>query len=64
LKRLKERAKQNRRSLQGEAKIILEQASDQMTMGEFRAASRRIRKLLKGRRFSDSAKLIREDRER
>jgi plasmid stability protein len=61
--RLKKKAKDNRRSLQGEVKVILEQAADQMTMAEFQVATARIRKRFKGRRFSDSAELIREDRE-
>ena len=62
--RLKTRAKEHQRSLQGEVKAILEEAAARMTMSEFRAAMERWQKRLKGRRFSDSAKLIREDRDR
>ena len=63
VEKLKKRAKQHNRSLQGEVKSILEQAA-KMTMEEARIAAERIRKSLKGKKFSDSAKLIREDRER
>ena len=62
-KRLKSRAKQHGRSLQGEVKAILEEATP-MTMSEARAVSEKWQKYFKGRKFSDSAKLIREDRER
>jgi plasmid stability protein len=61
--RLKKKAKDNRRSLQGEVKVILEQAAEQMTMAEFVDKAAQIRKRLKGRRFSDSTDLIREDRD-
>ncbi len=62
--RLKKKAKDNRRSLQGGVKVILEQAAEQMTMTEFRDGTARIRKRLKGRRFSDSTALIHQDRAR
>jgi len=61
--RLKSSAKRHGRSLQGEVKAILEEAAP-MTMSEFRAVSEKWHKYLKGRKFSDSAKLIREDRVR
>lgn len=64
INRLKSRAKQHKRSLQGEAKLILEEAAQQMTMEEFRARAQKWRKRLAGRKFSDSAELIREDRDR
>jgi plasmid stability protein len=62
--RLKRRAKEHGRSLQSEVKTILEEA-----VPDYEAAWRRIegfRKRLKksGRRFIDSAALIRQDRER
>lgn len=62
--RLKKRAKEHGRSLQSEVKTILEEA-----VPDYEAAWRRIdalRKRLKktGRAFSDSAALIREDRDR
>lgn len=63
VERLKSRAKQHGRSLQGEVKAILEEATP-MTMSEARAVSEKWQKYFKGRKFSDSAKLIREDRER
>lgn len=64
IERLKQRAKRHHRSLQGEAKVILEDAAQKMTMEEARAMAERIRKSFKGRTFSDSAELIREDRDR
>ena len=62
--RLKKRAKEHGRSLQSEVKTILEEA-----VPDYEAAWNRIdgfRKRLKksGRKFSDSAALIREDRDR
>ena len=63
--RLKKRAKGHGRSLQAEAKRILEEAAkDEAT--EFWKAADHIRERLKrsGRKFSDSAELIREDRDR
>lgn len=65
LQRLKMRAKRNGRSLQGEAKLILENAAGQ-TLSESLASAQRWRKKLAkpGKRFSDSADLIAEDRSR
>lgn len=63
ISRLKKQAKQHHRSLQGEVKMILEQSA-KMTMEEARASAEKIRKSLAGRTFSDSAELLREDRER
>lgn len=62
--RLKDLSKQHNRSLQGEAKLIPEEAAQQMTMEEFKARAQKWRKRLSGRKFSDSAELIREDRDR
>ncbi|MEW6542560.1 MAG: Arc family DNA-binding protein [Nitrospirota bacterium] len=64
VERLKRRAKEHGRSLQSEVKTILEEAAP-----DYEAAWRRIerfRSRLKrsGRRFSDSAELLREDRDR
>ncbi len=66
VERLKQRAKRHRRSLQGEAKRILEDAAQKVSMEEARAIADRIRKQLEatGKHFSDSAELLREDRER
>ena len=40
------------------------EATVPMTMSEFRVVSEKWQKRLRGRKFSDGAKLIREDRER
>lgn len=61
--RLKEQAKRNGRSLQKEAKSILENGA-KPTMSEALAAADKWRKKFKGRQFVDSVELIREDRER
>ncbi len=62
--RLKKRAKAHGRSLQSEVKTILEEA-----VPDYEAAWKRIERFRKrlgksGRRFSDSADLIRENRDR
>jgi plasmid stability protein len=62
LKRLKQRAKQHGRSLQAEAKMVLENATG-ASVAEALQSAREWRKKL-GRRFDDSAELIREDRQR
>ncbi|NJD69591.1 MAG: hypothetical protein C3F12_13080 [Candidatus Methylomirabilota bacterium] len=64
VERLKSRAAQHKRSLQAEAKTILEEA-----VPDAGAAWKRIDRMFNrfkrsGRRFSDSALLIREDRNR
>ena len=63
LQRLKERARQHGRSLQGEVKVILVEATD-LSVTEARAVSERWRKRFSARALSDSAVLIREDRTR
>jgi len=63
IERLKLSAKQHGRSLQREVKALLEETVP-MTMREASAVSEKWHKRLKGRKFSDSAKLIREHRER
>jgi len=62
LDRLKARAKRNGRSLQREAKLILEEAATP-SIAEAIAAADRVRRRL-GRRFTDSTALIRRDRAR
>jgi plasmid stability protein len=62
LKRLKTRAKRHGRSLQSEARCVLENAAGQ-SVAEVLTSARQWRKKL-GRRFEDSVRLIREDRER
>ena len=62
ISRLKARAQSHGRSLQAEAKTILEQAAP-----DWESAWKRIdeiRKRLGARRFGDSAKIIRRDRDR
>lgn len=63
--RLKKRAKTRGRSLQAEVKTILEEAAKDVPEDFWKEADR-IRKQLghSGRKFSDSAALIREDRDR
>jgi antitoxin FitA len=63
VKRLKARAKRNGRSLQGEAKIMLQQAAAP-SLADVLETARQWRKRFAGRRFVDSAELIREDRQR
>ncbi len=62
VKRLKESAKRHGRSLQAEIREILKEATP-YTMEEIRAMCDKWLKRLKGRKFSDSAELIREDRD-
>jgi len=66
VKQLKKRAKREGRSLQAEAKRILEQAATSPTVDMVTAKKMMedFRRRFKGRRFSDSAELIRQDRER
>ena len=61
--RLKERARLDGRSLQQEVKEILERAAGTLTMREARRLSDRWSRRLGGRSFSDSARLVREDRD-
>jgi antitoxin FitA len=63
--RLKERARENHRSLQGEVKAILEEAAAQATNTEIEAILAKWQRHWeqKGKTFSDSAELIREDRD-
>jgi antitoxin FitA len=63
--RLKERARENHRSLQGEVKAILEEAAAQATNAEIVAILDRWQRYWqqKGEIFSESAELIREDRD-
>ena len=63
VKRLKARARRHGRSLQGEAKLVLEQAAG-MGAEEVAAMLDGWKSRFAGRRFADSAALIREDRER
>ena len=62
--RLKERARQSHRSLQGEVKAILEQAAETATREEALAMIDKWQRKWGERVFSDSTLLIREDRDR
>jgi plasmid stability protein len=61
---LKARAKSNHRSLQGEIKALLEEKVRGRSVAVIREELRLFRAGLGKRKFSDSAKLIRADRER
>ena len=63
VERLKNRARQHGRSLQSEVKLILEEAGT-FSLGEARKVAEQWRQRLTGRVHSDSAELIREDRDR
>jgi len=59
---LKERARISGRSLQQQVKDILVRAATTLTMDEARRLSETWQRRLAGRSFSNSAELIREDR--
>lgn len=63
VERLKERARSNGRSLQKEVVAILEGAAETYTMEEAWEVSKRWQERFVGQRLSDSAELIREDRD-
>ena len=60
---LKIRAKANNRSLQSELQTILTEAARKQTV-DARQVAAKIRRELQGRKQTDSAKLLREDRDR
>jgi plasmid stability protein len=62
--RLKEKARPNQRSLQGELKAILEEAAARATRDEALAMIDKWQRKWGGRVFSDSTQMIREDRDR
>jgi antitoxin FitA len=62
--RLKDKARQNQRSLQGELKAILEEAAARATRDEALAMIDKWQRKWGGRVFSDSTQMIREDRDR
>jgi antitoxin FitA len=64
LSRLKEKARSHGRSLGVELKCILEQAAKQVDMVSARELAERMSRSLEGRRHTDSAELLREDRDR
>jgi plasmid stability protein len=63
VQRLKERARANGRSLQQEMREILDRAAKVLTMREAGWLSERWRRRLSRRSFSDSTRLIRDDRD-
>lgn len=63
ISRLKRKAKAHGRSLQGEIKLIIEEASLK-SMEEAKALAKKIQTGLAGKFFSDSSDLIRQDRSR
>ena len=63
VQRLKDRARTGGRSLQAEARMILEQAA-KVDMAMARKLLDRFRARLGNRKLADSATLIREDRDR
>lgn len=64
VERLKKRAKEHGRSLQSEVKTILEEAVPDYEAAWLRIEAFRGRLKKSGRKFGDSAGLIREDRDR
>ena len=63
LDQLKDRAKQNGRSLQKELKLLFRSFVEADTLSSDETAAK-IRNSLRGRDHSDSAELLREDRQR
>lgn len=63
LEKLKEQAKRNGRSMQSEVLSILNLFAENAEMSDEQTAAT-IKKSLRGRTFSDSAALLREDRRR
>jgi plasmid stability protein len=63
LDRLRKRAEAHNRSLEAELRDILEQASGQVDFATAQELAARVRRKLEGRVHSDSAELIRRQRE-
>ena len=63
VEKLKERASRNGRSLQAELQIIVERAAS-VDVIDSRALAARVRRKLSGRKHSDSAALVADDRRR
>ena len=65
IEKLKKQAKENHRSLEGEVRHLLTQQSDRLTrIAAFRERSRQLISLTTGSPQTDSADLLREDRDR
>ncbi len=63
IKRLKALAKQHGRSLQGQVKIVLEEAA-MLPVNQVSALVERWQRRFAGKRFRDSTRILREDRRR
>jgi hypothetical protein len=63
VEKLKVRARRNQRSLEAELRVVLEEAVQEPNFA-IRDDVQRVRALFSGRSFTDSATLLREDRER
>jgi plasmid stability protein len=63
VEKLKVRAQRNRRSLEAELRVILQDTVQDPTT-DMQAEVERVRALFAGRSFDDSAALLRADRER
>jgi len=63
IKRLKVLAKQHGRSLQGQVKIVLEEAV-MLSVNEVSSVVKKWQRRFAGKRFKDSTKILREDRRR
>ena len=61
---LKEQAHLNERSLKTELRMILEQTAKQVAMTTTRALAEQMSRSLKNRTHTDSAELLRENRDR
>ncbi|HEV3164996.1 MAG TPA: Arc family DNA-binding protein [Isosphaeraceae bacterium] len=65
VERLKARARAHSRSLEGELRVVLEQAArSYVDMTAIRAGADEIRRQLQGRSHTDSTELLAEDRAR
>ena len=63
--RLKERAQANGRSLEAELRAVIQQAARfDVNLAETRDLAARLRRRLAGRKHTDSAQLVAEDRQR
>lgn len=63
LEKMKNQAKQNGRSLQAELKRLISSFVGSVSASDYETASK-IKEKLRGRKSSDSAELLREDRKR
>ena len=62
--RLKRQAARNGRSLQAEAKAIIERGAQEKTFEELQRQAKAFSKRFEGRKMTDTVRLIREDRRR